>query len=235
MNVLIITKRELEVFLSSPKAYVIGAVFFFVTGLFFFSTVALNNVATLSPVFKAAAACFLLIIPILTMHLMASEAQSGMLELLFTTPVRIWEVVVGKFLATFLFFLIVLGPTILYIIFLTYLDHLDIPLVVSGYVGILAFGAMLISIGVFASAATQSQFAAAGLTLFMSLTCWVLDWLGAALSGSLGNLFSSLSSQKHFLNFISGLVTINSIIYFLSITIAMLFMTTHMLEMRRWR
>ena len=104
MNTLVIAKRELGAFFVSPIAYIVGAAFLFITGLFFVFTVVISNIATLAQVFQVTAVILLFMAPILTMRLLSEEARSGTLELLLTAPVRDWEVVLGKFLATWLFF-----------------------------------------------------------------------------------------------------------------------------------
>jgi len=235
MNALIITKREILAFFDSPLAYMVGAVFLFITGVSFFSTAAMHNIATLTQVFNVIGVALLFITPVLTMRLLSEEVRSGTLELLLTAPIRDWEIVLGKFLAAFLLFAIILTPTLYYLFLLIQYDNPDISVTFSGYLGIILLGAMLISLGVLTSALSANQIIAAILAGALSLFFWLAGGLGTALGGSLGDLFTYLSIQEHFTDFLLGLITLNNIVYFLSITAGALFITTHILEARRCR
>jgi len=235
MNALVIAKRELAAFFSSPIAYVVGAAFLFITGLFFYFTVAFESVATLTQVFTVIAVVLLFVAPVLTMRLLAEEARSGTLELLLTAPVRDWEVVIGKFVAALLFFLAMLGPTLYYLFLLTRYGLPDIPVTFSGYAGIVLLGAMLLSLGVLTSAMSANQIIAAVLGIALALAFWLVGALGSSVEGTVGNLLTYLGIQNHLADFLSGLVSTSNIVYFLSVTAAALFLATRVLEIRRWR
>jgi len=235
MNALIITKRELAAFFSSPIAYVVGAAFLFITGLFFYFTVAFESIATLTQVFTVIAVVLLFVAPVLTMRLLAEEARSGTLELLLTAPVRDWEVVVGKFVAAFVFFLAMLTPTLYYLFLLTRYGLPDVPVTFSGYVGIVLLGAMLLSLGVLTSAMSANQIIAAVLGISLALAFWLVGGLGSTVEGPVGNLLTYVGIQNHLADFLVGLVTTSNIVYFLSVTAAALFLATRVLEIRRWR
>lgn len=234
MNTLVIAKREIAAFFVSSIAYVVGAAFLFITGLFFVFTIIFDSVATLAGVFQVTSVILLFMAPILTMRLLSEEARAGTLELLLTAPVRDWEVVLGKFLAAFLFFVAMLVPTLYYLFLLTRYGNPDIPVTFSGYLGIILLGAMLISFGMLTSAMSTNQIVAAVLGIALSLTFWLASGLASTFQGPLGNFFEYLSVQKHFLDFILGLITSTNIIYFLSITAISLFLATRVLEVRRW-
>ncbi len=235
MNVLVIAKRELAAYFLSPIAYVVGAAFLFITGLFFYFTVAFDYLATLSQVFTVVAVILLFVAPILTMRLLAEEARSGTLELLLTAPVRDWEVVMGKFIAAFLLLVAMLSPTLYYLLVLTFYGAPDLPVTFSGYLGLILLGGMLLSLGVLTSAMTANQIIAAVLGVALALTFWLSGGLGATLAGPVGSLFTYLAVQNHFADFLVGLVTTSNLVYFLSVTAAALFLATRVLEIRRWR
>jgi ABC-2 type transport system permease protein len=213
----------------------VGAAFLFITGLFFFFTVAFESIATLSQVFTVIAVVLLFVAPVLTMRLLAEEARSGTLELLLTAPVRDWEVVIGKFVAAFIFFLAMLTPTLYYLFLLTRYGLPDVPVTFSGYVGIVLLGAMLLSLGVLTSAMTANQIIAAVLGISLALAFWLVGGLGSTVEGPVGNLLTYLGIQNHLADFLVGLVTTSNIVYFLSVTAAALFLATRVLEIRRWR
>ncbi len=235
MNALVIARRELAAFFGSPIAYMVGAAFLFLTGLFFFFTVALSRVATLAQVLSVTGIILLFVAPVLTMRLLSEEARSGTLELLLTSPVRDWEVVIGKFLAAYVFFLAILAPTLYYLFLLTLYGNPDIPVTLSGYLGVALLGAMLTSFGVFTSAMSANQIVAAFLGITLGLVFWLAGGLAAVATGSMGTMLEYLSAQAHFTDFLLGLVTSANVIYFLSVTAAALFLATRVLEIRRWR
>jgi ABC-2 type transport system permease protein len=234
VNSLIIARRELTAFFVSPIAYIVGAVFLFITGLFFYFTVAIDSLATLSQVFTIIAVVLLFVAPMLTMRLLSEEARSGTLELLLTAPVRDWEVVLGKFLAAFLFLLAMLLPTLYHLFLLTRYGSPDIPVTMSGYLGVILLGAMLLGVGLLASAMSVNQVIAAIVGVAVSLALWLVGGLGLTIDGWFGAILKYLAIQEHFADFLVGLITTANIVYFLSVTVAALFLATRVLEIRRW-
>lgn len=234
MNTLVITKRELAAFFVSPIAYIIGAAFLFITGLFFFFTIAVGGVATLTQVFNVIGVLLLFMAPILTMRLLSEEARSGTLELLLTAPVHDWEVVVGKYLAAFLFYVALLIPTLIYLFLLTRYGNPDVPVALSGYIGIILLGAMLLSFGLLTSAMSANQIVAAVLGVALSVAVWSAGNLDTTFQGPFGDLFGYIGVQRHFIDFLFGLISTANVVYFVSMTVAALFVATRVLEVRRW-
>jgi ABC-2 type transport system permease protein len=235
MNTFVIAKRELGAFFVSPIAYLVGAAFLFITGLFFVFSVTIGSTATLIQVFNVISVILLFVAPILTMRLLAEEARSGTLELLMTAPVRDWEVVLGKFLAAFIFLVTMLLPTLYYFVLLAWYGNPDIPVTFSGYLGIILFGGMLLSFGLLTSALSINQVVAAVLGIALSLTFWLAGGLADMFPGPLGELFEYLSIQNHLRDFTLGLISSANLVYFLSGISAALFLAIRVLEVRRWR
>jgi len=233
MNVFIITRRELLLFSGSFLAYAAGAIFLFIAGLSFFFTIALHNVATLVRVFNASSIALLFIIPLLTSHLLSTETHSGTLELLLTAPVREWEVVAGKFLAAFIILLLIISPTLVYLLLLVYYANPDILVALAGYIGVILLGAMLIGVGIFASSLSTNQITATLVAIIFSVLFWAAGLAGAVVEGFPGKILMYASFQMHFQDFVAGLITTNNIVYFVSITVAALFVSARILEARR--
>ena len=122
-----------------------------------------------------------------------------------------------------------------YLFLLTRFDSPDIPVTLSGYLGIILLGAMLIGLGMLASAISANQILAAVLGIILSVALWMIGGLAYFFSGFTGNLLRYLSIQEHLFDFMLGLISVNNIIYFLSITAAALFLAIRILEIRRWR
>lgn len=235
MNTWVIAKRELGAFFVSPIAYSVGATFLFMTGLFFVFTVTIGGSATLIQVFNVISVILLFVAPLLTMRLLAEEARSGTLELLMTAPVQDWEVVLGKFIAAFIFLLAMLTPTLSYLLILKMYGNPDVPVTLSGYLGIILFGGMLLSFGMVTSALSVNQIVAAALGIGLSITFWLVGGFAGSVSGPLSSALQHLSAQAHLRDFTLGLINSASIIYFLSGTAAALFLAVRVLEVRRWR
>jgi len=233
MKTLIIARRELSTFFLSPLAYIIGVAFLFISGFIFFFTAILNGIASLAQFFNVISTVLLFILPLLTMRLLSNEARSGTLELLLTAPIRESEVVIGKFLATFLFFVILLIPTFIYLVILMYYGNPDLPVTFSSYLGIILLGNVLISFGILTSALFDNQFVAALLAVMVSLLFWLVGGLGVVIGGIAGFIFTYLSIQEHYADFVMGLITTNNIVYFFSLTVGLLFISTHILRIRR--
>lgn len=234
MNALVVARREFGTFLASPAPYWIGAFFLLITGLIFSFNITTNDKASLAPVFRVAGTMLIFLIPVLTTHLVIRESQHGTLEILMTSPIYVWEIVIGKFIAAFSFFLFIISPTAIYLLLLSYFGQPDLPVVLSGYVGLFFLGGLFISLGVFSSSICSSQLTAIILSITLSTTFWFVDRLGLAFSGDVSTVFLYLSPQYHFLDLIVGIMKLSSITYFLSMTVGILLITIHILKMRLW-
>lgn len=234
MNLLVIAKRELGAYFASPVAYIVSATFLFITGLIFFGTLIFIEQATMWNVFNVIGVVMLFVAPVLTMRLLAEEARMGTLELLMTSPVRDWEVVLGKFVAAFTFYLAMLLPTVAYVFLLIWMGRPNIPVILSGYLGVVLMGAMFLSFGVLTSAMSANQIVAAVLGVGLTLGSWLAGILGYAFGDMGSSLFDYLSVQQHYADCLLGLVNSSSIVYFLSGTIGALFLATRVVELRRW-
>lgn len=232
MNALVVAKREFETFLVSPTAYLIGAFFLFITGIVFSFNVVADHQATLSPVFEAAGMTLIFFIPLLMNHIMVREFQRGTLELLMTSPVNMWEIVLGKFLAAFLFFVIIVAPTTAYLLILIYYGQPDLLVALVGYLGLFLFGGLLISLVVLSSAMCTNQLTAVILSITLAAFFWLIGRLGTVFNHEAGAILIYLSSQHHFLDFVVGILTLSNITYFVSMIIGILYLTTHILKLR---
>ena len=171
------------------------------------------------------------------MRLMAEEHRNGTLELLLTAPIHDWELVVGKWLGSFLFILCIIAVTLLYPIVLNKLvtPGIDQGLMLANYLGIILIAAVFLSIGTAISSFFNNQFAAFFATMaVMFFFWWVIGWPAAVMQGS-GNIFTYLSLNSHFNSMLSGTVALADIVYYLSLTALGLFLGTVAVEIRRWK
>jgi len=234
-NVITITERELKAYFVSPVAYVILAAFLVATGYFFTFIMLYSRQAIMRPVFENMSIILLLLSPVLTMRLLSEEQRSGTIELLLTAPLRDVELVLGKFLASFGFLLVMLGVTLYYPLLLARLGNPEGGPILTGYLGMILFGAAFLSIGLLASSVTQNQIVAAVLAFVALLILWTLDAATSMFGSSASAVLSYVALSSHFSDFAKGIVDTKNVIYYLSLVAACLFLTTRAVEARRWR
>ena len=157
-NVWTITTRELNSYFVSPVAYVVSAAFLLISGVLFSLIITSTLQASLNGAFGNITFILILVAPILTMKLLAEEVRMGTLELLLTSPVDDWQVVVGKYLGSLILFAVMLlAPTLVYVVFLVAFGQPDFGPIISGYLGVLLLGGAFLAVGVLASSLTQNQ------------------------------------------------------------------------------
>lgn len=236
-NVWTITWRELKAFFVSPIAYVVSALFLVAMG-YLFSLILINTQdASLRGTFSNMIFVLLLLAPALTMKLLADENRMGTIELLLTSPVHDWQVVIGKFLSSVVLFVVMfLGPTLFYVLILKVFGDPDWGPIITGYIGILLLSASFLAIGLFTSSLTQNQVIAYFAGLVILLLLWIAD-AGSSMAGvgPVGNALSYLAVTQHYNNFFQGVIDTTDVVYALSMIAVALFLATQMLQTRRWR
>ena len=228
--------KEIVIYFSSPTAYIVGLIFLALTG-FFFSRDLGNPFpeATLAPFFQGAVIILILLAPALTMRLIAEEQKLGTIELLLTSPVRDWEVVIGKYLASLTFLLVLVALSFFYAILLFVFASPDPGPIWAGYLGLVLYGAASLSVGLLASTLTSNQIVAAVVAMGILLALFFADLAFGAVGGLAGEIIGEMSLKSHFDDFERGVVDTKHIVYFLSVTAFFLFLSVRALESRRWR
>lgn len=246
-------KREFTAYFLSPIAYVVLAVFLLVTGHLFYLT--LNLLTESGPrgvEFPMQSMLgdekfwlvFLFIPPLLTMRLFAEERSTGTLEMLMTAPVRDWQVVLSKFVACFLFYLVLWVPTMLYwpvlmnLDFNTWKPAIDPRPIGTSYIGMVLAGAMFLSLGLFVSSLVRSQMVAALVSLILSLLFIVAGFWRPEMdpSSTFYQIIAYISVPLHFSqDFTRGILNTGHLVLYVSVTLFFLFLTIRSLESRRWK
>jgi len=235
-NILTIAGKELRSYFTSPMAYVLAVFYLGIVGYIFIAVFLLMPQAQTENLRSLTGSMLFLslfIIPMLTMSLFAQERASGTMELLMTRPVRDWEVVVGKFLATVSLFVSVIIISLSYPAILEVVAKVDWAMILTGYLGLLLAGAAFVALGLFASSLTSNQIAAAILAVFMLLFFWLVGTLSYSVSHSLGDVFKHLSVLENYQDFSKGIIDTKNIIYFLSLIFVSLFLAVRTIENRR--
>jgi ABC-2 type transport system permease protein len=178
---------------------------------------------------------FLFVVPMISMRLLAEEQRTGTIELLLTNPVQEWQIVLGKFVASILLVLVMVGLTLLYPLFLFVFGNPDRGPIVAGYVGVMLQAAAFLAVGLWASSLTENQIVAAVLAFIFLLVLWLSDNLGQSLGGTFGTIVSYTSVINHFQDFPQGVINTKDVIYYLSMVAAGLVLSTLSLQSRRYR
>jgi ABC-2 type transport system permease protein len=244
-----ISKRELKSYFASPIAYIILIVFLVLSGIFFFFYLEsfirsqfdpafqvfrekLNlNDFVIRPYFGTISVVLLFMIPLITMRLIAEERKNFTSELLFTSPIRVSQIVLGKFFASFSLFGLMVILSAIYVVVLKVYGNPDLGPVLSGYLGLFLLGGSLIAAGLFASSLTENQIVAAVISFGILLVFWILGASSDAESSVLGYI----SIINHLDNFTKGIIDLKDTIYYLSFIFFGLFLTYITLESERWR
>jgi ABC-2 type transport system permease protein len=254
-----IYRKEMGHYFVSPIAYVVIGVFLFLSAIFFNAilTAMINESfqmemrsmqfgappefdvpgAVMRDFLGLLATLILFLTPILTMELYAEERKRGTMELLMTSPIRELDIVLGKFLASLSLFVIMLLPTVIYLIFMVLHSDPMLPwrMLIAGYAGVLLLGGSLLALGSFVSSLTENQLIAAAITFAASLFIWVIDILGRNSDNASGAVLSYLSLLRHNEDFTRGVIDTSSLIYYASFIVLFVFLTLRSVDSMRWR
>lgn len=239
IKVYAITVRELGYYFASSIAYIVMTVFLFICGIFFVSSLGrysnMGVPAEYFETFEVLMFLTILIVPVITMRLVAEEKNRGTIETLFTCPVSEFQVVLGKFLASMIFYLCLILPTMAYVILLSKFTLIDVTALLTGYFGLLVFAATLFSIGILVSSLFNSQVPAGITTLVIS---FALIAIHVALSlvekgHWVERVLLTVSFTENIRQFFIGRFDTRPLILFLSICVYCLVVTTKVIELRR--
>jgi len=239
---LVIAKREFRSYFDAPLAYVVICLSFLALGGFFFlyrGGFWQVDRATLQSMFEyVPLGLTLLVVPVVTMRLLAEEKRSGTLEMLITLPVKDSDVVLGKYLGALGLVLVLVAATLVYPIAMFKwpwsLGPLDQGPVMSGYLGLLLFSAASVAVGLLISSLTESQAVAFFITFFVLLVLWLIGTVAENLGGWYGNVLSYISFQTRLGGFTRGLIDTRDVVFFLSVTGLALVVAFRALERRKW-
>ncbi len=253
-NIWTITRKELKSYFSSPIAYAIIAVFLVLVGFFFYSLIwwfnsqsmqmAQNpyyyqqiniNQMVFSPLFHNISIILLLVLPILTMRLFSEEKKIGTDELLYTSPITINQIILGKYLASLIVLALMLALTGILSLFTFFYGNPEVVPLLDGYLGLFLIGAAFIAVGIFFSSLTENQIVSAVLTFGALLLFWILSWASYSAGGMWKDVLNYLSFFQHFDNMTQGILDTTDVVYYASFAFFGLFLTHSVIQSRRWR
>lgn len=222
--------KEFKDYFTSPIAYIVISIFLIVTGWFFFSTFFLYDRASMRDFFLLLPTIFAFIIPAITMRLLSEEMNVGSYEILVTMPVSLTDIAVGKFLGATSFVIVMLIPTILYPVSISFLGDLDLGPIIGGYIGAILLGSAYCAIGVFASSLTRNQIVAFIIGAAICFTFTIIDRVLFFVPGALASIIEYIGANSHFANISKGVIDTRDIIYFASVIFLALFGTYLMMK-----
>jgi ABC-2 type transport system permease protein len=262
MRALAIAKKELDVYFTTPIAYVAFMVMAFFAAQFFTGSVDAYRtfVARVSPyeaqglmerlnltdvvvtrLFASVGVFLVISAPFLSMRLVAEEKRARTFELLMTTPVRPRDIVLGKYLAALAVMAVSIAIVGLFPVLLSFFARgakggsaVEWQTVVTGLLGLFLLGAMCMAIGLFVSSLTESVIVAALVSLIVLLGLWVVTIFTVGAEGAVKELASGLSASENLMAFLQGRIELKSVVYYLSFIVLSLWLTDRAIEGHRW-
>jgi len=255
-NVLTIAGRELKSYFVSPVAYVVLAGFLLLGGWFFFNLLARFNLLltiysaqqnpqilqrlnlnefVIAPLLHNLSVVLVILVPMITMRTLAEEKKAGTYELLLTSPLRVSEIVLGKFLGSFVFVAIMVALTGLYPLILFAYGNPETGVVLGGYLGLLLLATSFVAVGLLTSSFTENQIIAAVSCLVSLLLLYIIAWPADNAGETIGALLRYVSLTEHFGQMVKGVIDSKDLVYFASVIVLALFLTHRSVESIRWR
>jgi ABC-2 type transport system permease protein len=252
-QILLICRKELKSYFASPIAYLLMAFYGLIFGFGTFTATRdfvrfsfqqqfqgggqpMNiNEQIITPLLSFGSTITLFLVPMITMRLFAEEKKSGTMELLLTSPVTDNQIIIGKWLGSMMLYLCILAMSMLNIALLFAWGKPDIKPVLVAYLGLLLQGGCLLAIGGFISTLTRNQIIAGGVTFFVCLLLWLLNWSTSFDTTGWASVVNYLSIVTHFDNFSKGLIETKDIVFYVSMIFFALFLTSRSMESLRWR
>jgi ABC-2 type transport system permease protein len=253
-NVIAIAQKELKSYFSSPIAYITIGFFALLYGYFYIAILsyfvrqsmqmnqfgggpqALNiNQVMIRQLLQNVTILILFIMPMITMRTYSEEKRSGTIELLLTSPLTDFQIILGKFLGALSLWAIMLAVSLIHIGLLFVYGSPEWKPIATAYLGLLLLGGCFISVGLFISSLTKNQIVAGMVTFAVFLFLWVITWIGGFSGPTVDSLTQYLSIIDHYDDFGKGVIDTTHLIYYVSFITFGLFLTAKSVDSERWR
>jgi ABC-2 type transport system permease protein len=253
-NILAVAQKELKSYFSSPIAYIVIGLFALFYGYFYavYLQVFLRdsmsmgqmgggqgpmnvNQQMLRPVLQNVTVLLLFVLPAITMRTYAEERRSGTIELLLTSPLSDFQIIMGKFLGALALYAVMIAITMVHNGVLFIYGSPEWKPILTSYFGLLLLGGSFLSLGLFISTLTTNQIVAYIVTFSTFLLLWIISWIGSFSSGIFTDVTAYLSIIEHFDDFTKGVIDTTHVIYYLSLITFGLFLTAKSVDTERWR
>ena len=243
-NIFAIARRELSAHFRSPAAWVAISAFLVLLGISFFLKMPFliekpaffeSGDSSLRYLFEWMLFLFSIILPAISMRLLAEEKKLQTIEVLLTLPVSEIDVVLGKLLGSFGFFVVALGLTLVYPLMVAIIGQPDPGPIFGGYAGVMLVGAAYLSIGLLASSWTSSQITAFIISLVMCAGLTFIDRVPEVLGLHSVGFLDMISFGYHFNSIARGVLDTRDIVFFISVLVTAITWTVYSLESRKWK
>lgn len=252
-NILTIAGKELRSYFYSPIAYILIAVWAILCGWIFYlyasayATASLSRAASQMPfptindfIIRAMLQGFLMVVllfllPLVTMRLYAEEKKSGTLELLLTSPVTDFQIILGKYFGALALYAILVAVTFGYIGLLFIFGNPDPRPLLANALGLFLFGGALLALGMWISTLTRNQIIAAVVAIVFFVILYILNWPSEFMFNTLTQVLAYLSMGKHLDNFAKGIIDLTDVVYYCSTIVLGLFLTARSVEALKGR
>lgn len=252
-NITTIAGKELRGYFASPIAWVMMGIFAIMFGYFYTVYVASFlrdsmqaqfgggpptqniNMGMIRPLLSNASVLILFLLPMVTMRTYSEEKRSGTIELLLTSPLTDFQIVMGKFLGAVGLYIGLLAVTVIYIGALFFFGNPEWKPVVTGYLGLVLLGSSFVSIGLFISSTTKNQMVAGAATFGVLLMFWIINWSTDLVGPTASSILTYLSITQHFDDFSKGLLDTTHLVFYLSFISFGLYLTLKAVDSERWR
>jgi ABC-2 type transport system permease protein len=250
-NILAVAGKEIRAYFMSPIAYIVIGFYALLYGYFYYvmlrfferqsmQTMQMGgnmniNQMLIAPVFMNAEVVLLFVLPMVTMRTYSEEKRSGTIELLLTSPLTDWQIILGKFIGAMTLFAAMMAITLIHIGLLFVYGQPEWKPVATTYLGMLLMGGCFISLGLFISSLTKNQIVAGMITFAAFLMFWVINWMGSFMGTTAQAVLAHLSIIDHFDDFSKGIIDTSHLIYYISFISFGLFLTARSVDSERWR
>ena len=230
-----IFRRELKSYFTSPIGYIFLAAFFAYSGIMFSVYSLESGYTKLDSLFSSLLIIIIVLVPILTMRTMSEEKRSKTDQCLLTAPVSLMGIVLGKFFAAFIIYLIGMAITGVFAVVVSAFGTPDWNVIVGNIVALALIGGAYIAIGIFCSSFTENQIVSAVICFIALLGVSFLSTVGSIIPVSwIETVFNKISFGERYYSFTYGLFDFSNVVFFISAIVAFLFLTVRVLEKRRW-
>jgi len=252
-NILAIAHREMKAYFGSPIAYIVIGIWALLFGWFYYAllvyfdrtsmqmagmggpqTVNINE-QLIKPVFLNSSVIILFLLPLITMRTYSEEKRSGTIELLLTSPLTDFQIIMGKFIGAMTLYAAMLGVTFIHIGVLFALGQPEWQPVATAYLGMLLMGGCFVAVGLFISSLTKNQIVAAVITWGVFLLLWVINWIATFTGPTMQAVLNYVSITGHLDDFTNGVLDTRHLVYYVSFITFGLFLTARSVDTERWR
>jgi ABC-2 type transport system permease protein len=254
-NILAIANKELRSYFALSIAYIVIGLFAALYGFFFWAILqyfvaqsmqmgqfgmqgpqSMNvNQQLIRPLVQNVTILVLFLMPMVTMRTYSEEKRSGTIELLLTSPVSDFQIIMGKFLGAMALYLVMLAVSLIHIAILFIYGHPEWKPILTAYLGLVLLGGCFISLGLFISSLTKNQIVAGIVTFAVFLFLWIITWIGSFSGPTVDKLTTYVSIIDHLDDFGKGVIDTTHVIYYLSFMTFGLFLTAKSVDSERWR